>query len=215
MKASNKQGILILAAVVFGIGAVILGILGWQQWSLFSQGKETPQRIKLADLAAKGPGDNIHLEITDFWLAERGYCELTEGGSWSRIWFAMEPLEAQDGAPVRVLFRSDSIKDQAGITAIQQQQPLRGILVNAIHSIDSDVGKGLKATYPSLNLDTALIFAHDWSYPKAATVYTYLGSAFGCLALCIGCSFGAYWVTLTPDLAPQYEPQPNQQHYGP
>lgn len=197
MKKNYKQGILIFAAIAFCCATLPLGILGYLDYSLLSRGKETPQRITAADLAAKGPGDNIHLEVVEFRLSQ-SYVFEEENGRWDRVWIGLLPIDQQEEGPVRVMLRSDSAKSEGDLKTLEDRGALRGVIVDSINSIDSDVGASLSQYFPGIDLTKVMIFAPDRDFPKATAVYAFLGSAALSLVIGIACIVGAIVVSQSP-----------------
>lgn len=67
----RMQGLLFLGMVFGGVAGWVVGRIGWQEWTIYSSGSPDPQLITVADLADHGPGDNIHVKVTDFFLGRR------------------------------------------------------------------------------------------------------------------------------------------------
>jgi hypothetical protein len=87
------QGLLFLAIVLGGVAGLIVGRIGWQERTIYSSGSPEPQLITAADLADHGPGDNVHVKVTDFVLGRR-YALAERRGKWNRIAMPLVPCRA-------------------------------------------------------------------------------------------------------------------------
>jgi hypothetical protein len=107
------QGLLFLIVLVGGVGGWIVGQIGWQEWTLYSTGSADAQLITAADLAAHGPGDSIHVKVTDFVLGP-AFALAGRKDKWSRVWIPLLPVGR--GMSKKTL--------NAYLTILLQNQPL-------------------------------------------------------------------------------------------
>src|SRR5689334_23024683 len=100
-----------------GVIGVILGpglaFVGWQGYLVRSQSQAAPQQIRAADLGNKGPGDNIHVILTDFEF-DKKYVVEEKRGRWSLVWLPVFPKgKAHQAKELRVVVRTGSVRDDA------------------------------------------------------------------------------------------------------
>lgn len=92
-----------------------------------------PQVISVADLAARGYGDNVWLELTDVELGKK-YVVETRKGSMSAVWFPAFPQgEVQQAKAIQVILRSTRCKSEADIAQrFGGPKVFRGAVTNPI-----------------------------------------------------------------------------------
>jgi hypothetical protein len=164
------------------IAGGIVGLLGWQQRTLLQQGSATPQQIRLADLTARGPGDNIHVTVTDFVFGEQ-YVVEKKGSRWNRVWIPMFPAEQQGGGDIKVLMKTFHIADEGQLAGFYGKQTLTGVITNSIHSLGSGETEELKKAYPGADLSSVWIVEEGREFPTEAGVTRMLVIGGGLLAL--------------------------------
>jgi hypothetical protein len=168
---------LLLVALV---GLVMGGILAWlggQQLSIYKQGSATPQDIRLADLAEHGPGNNIHVRVTDFTFGKHLVVE-EKRGRWNRVWIPMLPAGADPGdrtAKVKVLAKSFNVPDETELARFTSRHVLTGVLTNSIWPLDSSEESHLKKEYPESDFSSVLIVQEGYSFPTPAKIALFLG----------------------------------------
>ena len=168
------------------IGGVIL-FFGGQEVILSSKARAEPQRIALAELIARGPGDNIYLELSGLTPSlEDSVVEYeksrTGGGKekFTKIWMpaiagnALPPGNAPAGpggmfggrgqaralgGVQLVLYRK--ITSEADAMQLARRGTYRGMIINDIESLGSQERKLLNEGFPGTNWDRCYIFEVD------------------------------------------------------
>jgi hypothetical protein len=178
------KGALILVALGGLVGGGIVGFLGYQEWIILSRGSPQPQRIRLADLTAKGPGDNVHVEVTDFSWGENCVTE-EKHGKWNRVWIPIFPGGAANQGQVRALVKTFSVADEGQLRQMLRRPTVTGVIDNVIpgHSLGSAEIAELKKGYPNVDVGTLLVIAEGKTFPSPEKVYLLLGIGGGLLVL--------------------------------
>ncbi len=183
-------GFLAVGAILALIGGGVLTFLGWQQWTIYKQGQPDPQTIRLADLAAKGPGGNIHVRVTDIDFGMNVVYE-SKGSRWTRVWIPMFP-PGQKGGPVKVLVKTFRVKDQKELDSFcQQQRTITGVITNSIHSLGSAERKELEKGYPGVDFSKVWMIEDGRSFPGGGTVVGMIGGGLGLVV--VGLLLGVIW----------------------
>ena len=171
------------------IGGVLL-FFGGQEVILSSKAKSEPQRISLADLIARGPGDNIYLELSGLTpTLENSVVEYkkSRGGGeqkLTKIWMPAVPgnaVAAPNAAPagpgglpfggpangqaktrgaVQIVLYR-KITSEAEAAALAGRGTYRGMIVNDIESLGSEERNLLTQGFPGTNWDRCYIFEVD------------------------------------------------------
>lgn len=188
----------ILAMVIGGGFLVFMTV---QDWRLKSTAKEKPQFITCADLETKGPGENAHIVLGEFWLCSLSYVyEEKSAGNWSKVWVPAVPVDGEYHQQllsqlddqgnvigdiklptnIKVIVTSKDIHNESELTALTDKQTLQGMIVNLVESLGSEEKKILQESYPSVNFDDCYIVEVD---RKPASTGRLLATGFGGLAL--------------------------------
>jgi hypothetical protein len=178
------KGLLTLLALGGLVGGGIVGFLGYQEWIVFSRGSPTPQRIRLADLTARGPGDNVHVEVTDFVWGQNCVTE-TKQGKWNRVWIPIFPSGAAEQGQVRALVKTFHVADEGQLHQMVGRQTVTGVIDNVIpgHGLGSAEIAELKKGYPNADLAGLLVIEEGRTFPGPEKVYLLLGIGGGLLVL--------------------------------
>jgi hypothetical protein len=196
MATSNKG--LLWAAVSCLLVAVGAYFLAREQERIRSLFGEAPQRITEAQLAEKGYGDNIWVELTDVDLLPR-YVVQTRKGSMSAVWFAAVPKgQADEAREIKVVLRSTRCKSEAEIAEkFQPRASYRGAVINPILFAPHDPYRPLlEEAFPNLRL-AATIWEVDIDYLEKPSEKWASGfyAAAGILAF-VGVVCGVAWCLL-------------------
>jgi hypothetical protein len=184
----NRQfeGFLILVILVGLTAGGIVGWLGWQQRLLLEQGSATPQQIRLADLAAKGPGNNIHVMVTDYVFGPLPVIE-KKRGQWNRVWIPLYPAgQKENPADIKVIVRSFNLHNDAELAQFYQQKAFTGVITNSIYSMGSGEVSELKKGYPGANFNDVWMIDEGRDFPTEGYVSLLLSIAGVLLVLGIG-----------------------------
>ena len=112
---SQTQKILWLCCLLGLLGAGGAYYLGKEQDRIRSLYGPAPQPLTVADLAAKGYGDNIWLDLTNVELGKKYVIE-TRKGSMSAVWVPAFPRgQAEKAQTIQVILRSTKCKSDADI----------------------------------------------------------------------------------------------------
>ena len=161
------SGVTVLCLIFGTLDAVFV----WQDWTIQSSASATPQDITLADLAARGPGANKHVRVTDARFG-KSYAVETKNGKPNRAWI---PLVAPDGS-IKVIVKTFNA-DDAALDRLARQTTVTGIITNDIHSIGSSELRVLQQAYPGADFANALVLEEGREFPSAARLYALLAGA--------------------------------------
>jgi hypothetical protein len=162
------SGVTVLCLIFGTLDAVFV----WQDWTIRSSASATPQDITLADLAARGPGANKHVRVTDAHFG-KSYAVETKNGKPNRAWI---PLVAPPDGAIKVVVKTFNA-DDAALDRLARQTTVTGIITNDIHSIGSSEMGVLKQAYPGADFDNVLVLEEGREFPSTARLYALLGGA--------------------------------------
>jgi hypothetical protein len=183
---------IIIILVVAG-GALIF--FGYQELRLSRVAKETPQTIPCADLAARGPGDNAHITLTDFDLgANYVYEGRSETSSWTkafvpaipRVKNLAEALQAKSSPQIKVIIKSSKVRSKSDMDSLALTSTIQGLVTNEIESLGRDERKLLKESYPAVDFDKVWILDHGRQPAGTGKVFAFLGGGTALAAAAIG-----------------------------
>jgi hypothetical protein len=184
------------------IGGVLF-FIGWQEWRLGTKAKAQPQTITAADLAARGPGANAHIVLTNF--APTGnyvaYGKKGPGGNmigrWQRAMIPAVPIAGNPfgmpggmllGNDIRIVLKTTKAGDEGELTAIVTRPTLQGVVVNEIEGIGGEEKKLFEQSYPGVDFNRCWILEIDREPAGVGKVLGFMGGG-GMLALA-----GAAWM---------------------
>lgn len=160
-------GCLVLCA---GIGAFVMA---YQEYHLGTKASAEPQKITCRQLADKGPGENLHIILTDFTTPHEVSVVYEQDkynkDRWTKVWVPLTPNDLPD-APhdFRVILQSDKFHREADVTALEKGGEIHGLVVNDVESLGTEEQKLLRREYPATDLSKCWIIQHDRS-PKETT----------------------------------------------
>jgi hypothetical protein len=191
---------ILLVIIILGGAMVFAGV---QQMRLASVAKAEPQKISCAKLIESGPGDNAHVELTDFIMVNSAFVTETgkSGGRWKNVWVPVVPVDGEyrdqiasllggsltpGNLPrprdIRVIVNSSKVESESDLDALADQDTIRGMVVNKVSSLGSKQKQILADSYPGVNFDNVLILEHGrtpWGTGKS------LGCIAGGIALAV------------------------------
>jgi hypothetical protein len=176
------EGGLILLAMVGLVAGGLVGWHAWQQWTMYSLGDATPRPVRLADLERDGPGNNIHVRVTDFFLPPN-YVAEKKNDKWNRVWIPMLPRDQPGRREIKVVARAFDIENEFQLQQFYRQPEVTGIVVNAIWGIRSQEAEHLKTRYPGSDFSSAILIDAGRAFPTKEGVALWIGVASGLLAL--------------------------------
>lgn len=155
------DAVVVLSAALAVAAAGLCGLALWQEQTLASLARPTPQRMTLQQLVAQGPGDNIHVTVTEFSFAPDWVFEERQG-KWTRVWIPLHPgTDAADADEFQVIARTADAPDEAAVEQFYRQTELTGLIVNSIHRLRSPELIVLEREYP--HIEAAQILVLDTS----------------------------------------------------
>jgi hypothetical protein len=188
------EGMFALGCILGLIAGVLLAFLGWQEKQLLDKGTPQPQRLTLAQLAAKATIDNVHVSVTGFELG-RGYVVEEKKGTWNIVWVPLVPPGQNPGANnsgIRVVIKSFNVKSENDLRTLASRTEITGVVTNDIHSMGSGASEKLAQSYPGADFSKAIVLEEGRSFPTSGYVSTMLGCGVGLIVLGVIC--GVCWI---------------------
>ncbi|QDU43249.1 hypothetical protein Mal52_17210 [Symmachiella dynata] len=149
--------------LLIGLGATIFG--GFNSY-LSLRGTSEPEPVTLSALGAADGTNNTHLSISEFTVGEQFVIEASENGKWRRVWIPlMTPENAWPARPV--IAYTDAAANEMELATILQRQALTGVVTNGMQGLGKNQREQFAIPYPGVNLDGALAFSVDHSFPSA------------------------------------------------
>jgi hypothetical protein len=185
-----------------GLGIVGFGLLmfAFLEGRLMGAASDTPQQLPLATLAARGPGDNAHVIITDFLACNNIVVERKGVNTyWEGAYVPVVPLNAdmkarlmqgqnlnQAVAPgsIRVIVHSTKVHNEQDLKRVFDAPTLQGTVVNSIRSLDSETQRLLRDSYPGADFGSCYIL-QEGRKPSSAG-FVILMAIGGTLLLVVG-----------------------------
>jgi hypothetical protein len=167
------------ALIVLGLVATLIGVLlacfvpgMWQKEAVLAS---EPQRVSLSELAARGPGGNPHVVVTDF-ICGSGYVYETQvnkdgpppgpddQGYGSKAWiplFPKVPLGRPDAEPTAFTVLLETQQQAAsgrGVYVLSRRPSMEGLVLPLSQiGLKSDIRNKLAARYPQTDFDRCLL----------------------------------------------------------
>lgn len=185
--------------VLIGSGLIYMG---FREVQLRGAAKAEPQNITCAELAENGPGDNAHVIMSDFLLADVVfvYEGRSSDGPWTKVWVPAVPLGGhyhqtllsmldEDGkirgavpkpADINIIVKTSNAPYPNDLDTLADQEAIQGVIVNKIESLESKERKLLEENYPGVDFDECWILEVD---RKPATLAKVAGFGGGGVAL--------------------------------
>ncbi len=114
------------------VAGLLLGmVMGWdgqRRQQVEEAMSVPPQQMTLAALIENGPGDNLHVTITDFVMGKH-VTEPGDKGRSDKVWLPLLPVGVPVGGQakeIEVLYSSDKIFDNADLKMLLGQQQVTG-----------------------------------------------------------------------------------------
>ena len=167
---SKTQKTLLALGLNCLVAAGVAYFLAREQDRIRSLYGEQPQTISVADLAAKGYGDNVWVNLTD---AEPGqtYVIQTQKGKMSAVWVPVFPKgQAKDAKRIQVILRSTRSRSDADIAQhFADKSTFQGAVINPTLLWPNEPYRALLAEkYPKAEL-APTIWEVDVDYTKPST----------------------------------------------
>ena len=177
---------LLLALIIIGGVLVFMGV---QEYRLSKVAKAEPQTITCAQLAARGPGDNAHVRLTDFAFTDNYiYQNRKRSTEWKLAYVPAVPPRVKDlpaVRTVRVLIKSTRARNEDQLYALGEG-PLEGVVVNHISGLGSDERRLLKESYPDVDFDACWIIEAGKRPASTGTLLGMIGGGGGLAVVAAG-----------------------------
>ena len=170
-------------ALALVVGGAILTFFGYNEHKLASSAQADPQAMTVAELIEKGPGENAHIVLSDFWLLDAQSVVEYEGEDdtqYTKIWspvitsddayveqyIAFMESEDELTAPaynesIHIVLYSEEINDDGDFYNLLQADTVQGLIINEIDSMGGEELSLLQQSLPGINPDKVLIFEHN------------------------------------------------------
>src|SRR5262245_61449694 len=79
---------------VAGLAAMVAAVAGWQLQLLAKAGDAAPRSLTVAEMAEKGTGGNIHVELTGFKFG-KPIIDKNKDDAWTAVWLPLLPTADQ------------------------------------------------------------------------------------------------------------------------
>ncbi|MGA2496217.1 MAG: hypothetical protein ABSH20_00665 [Tepidisphaeraceae bacterium] len=141
--------------------------LAFEERRLAQFAKSAPSTITCADLAAKGPGDNAYVTLTEYELGSNFVYETGSkmNSGWTLVYVPAVPKHDLNPLPQskgvvhpRVIIKSNAVETESDLPRIAGR--LEGMVINEIRSLSGQQKRLLLESYPGTNLDTCWIVEH-------------------------------------------------------
>jgi len=166
----NFGNVVIVFLVLGGVGLFI----AYREFKLAGQAKSTPQRLSVADLIAKGPGDNIYIDLVDAHLLiddaviETNTKNEQNPQKWGKMWIPVMPRQAAMAGQnrlgqVKVILLTKKCHNMNDVRTYESKTEFRGMVVNSVQSLGDEEKKLLAEGLPGTDVASCYIFdeGHD------------------------------------------------------
>jgi len=191
--AKPSKGLL-WTGILCGLLAVGAYFLAREQERIRSKFGDAPQQITLAELAEKGCGDNVCVDLTEVELLPHHVVQ-TRKGTISAVWVAALPQGQADKAEeIKVILRSTRCKSEHEIPQkFEPREIYRGAVINPLLLRPHDPYRPLlQQAFPGLKL-ASTIWEVDIDYHKPSEKWSAgFDTAAACLVF-VGVLCGVAW----------------------
>ena len=124
-----------------------VGLLAWayHDWKVQQRSSVEPQAITARDLIRNGPGDNLHVRVTDFTVVEEFVVEGETAEGWERAWFIIKPKQ---GGGWPIVLQSDDITNYPELVKLAAEGGFQGMAMHSGNRLQSEA-KDLLRSYMS------------------------------------------------------------------
>ena len=174
------------------------GYLTWQQYLLHRRGTATPSEIRLEDLARGGRPANVHVRVTDFSPGPKFVID-NRHEQGQNIFIPLFPRGAEPrGGLLKVVLKSSKVKNEEGVRSLRAQNSITGVIVNDIDNIGWQQKAELSSLYPFADVDSALLLAHDYSFPTTTRLALYAAGSAALVLAGLASAVGSVMLALKP-----------------
>jgi hypothetical protein len=121
-----------------------------------------------AELGERGPGDNIHIVVTDFEVGNN-YVVEEKNGRWNMVWAPLFPPGSLEGdtSKLKVLLRAAGPDDEAELVALLGKGEVQGLVTNDLVLWNQTPGQEFVDAYPGVDYKKMWVLADvqrsaDW-----------------------------------------------------
>lgn len=176
----------LLFALVIAGG--VLGFYGYQEMRLAKAAKPEAQVMTCEQLAARGPGENAHVRLTEFELLDNYIYREGKSGKWSTSYVPAVAPRVKDVPSVQavnVLIKSNQARDEAALYRLAEG-PIEGVVINVVSALGDEEKRLLSESYPTLNFDKCWIVEAGKRPASQGQVFGMLGGGAGLAVLGVG-----------------------------
>ena len=142
-----------------GLLLVIAGIGGtyrtYNEWRVGATATVEARQVTLQQLMANEGKENPHVQIRDFTFGMKFvYSKPKYGTDFSKVWI---PLVTGSNSDIRVVVRTDKVRNLADLEKFCAQTTLKGLIINDIDSLPAEYADQLRKCYPETDFTKCLI----------------------------------------------------------
>jgi hypothetical protein len=179
--------------LLIGIGAIVAAV---QEYRLGAKADEKPQTLTCRQLIDKGPGDNLHVVVTDYVLEVDSFVveeKKRQKDNWNKVWIPLSPLDGKKTeGKFHVILQTDRAHKDADLVAIQKAGQIHGMVVNDVASLGSKEEGLLRQSYPKTDFAKCWIIQHERGPKTTTDVLLYIIA--GVVALLAGLALIVSWM---------------------
>ena len=200
MTAKSKTQRVYLGAFAF-LGLLLgpgCGYVTWQQYLLHRRGNATPKEIRLEDVARGGPPANVHVRVTDFSPGPKFVID-NRHEHGQNVFIPLFPRGVEPrGGHLKVMLKSSKVRNEEGVRSLRGQNSITGVIVNDIDNIGFQQKAELSSLYPFADIDSALLLAHDYSFPTTTLLALYAAGSAAFVLVGLASAVGSVMLRSSP-----------------
>lgn len=165
--------------------ATCIGFLfGIPKLQIYLKSKIEPQTLSVKDLFTKGPGNNLHINLTDLRFGDKyKVCGKPETGNWGLVIVpTFSKGSRNDSASPMVLIGTYKINSEEQLKDFRNQKSVEGFLVNGIKD-NKEYQNEMAANYGRSDAAKLPFLDNTESVPDINQLAMFLGLAIICLPL--------------------------------
>jgi hypothetical protein len=184
----DLMGAIAVIGILVGPG---LAYITFQRQKVMDMGKPEPHVLSVADLGKNGPGENIHVKITDFEFGEN-FAYKEKGGSWTALCLAAFPKgKRNDAKALRVVVRTTRVRNEQELRDFKTRPEIQGVVVNSIYEWESDKNY-MKQAYPGVDTTRVWVVQENYTFPNQSEIKTMYTTSSGIVGLAVFCGLGFF-----------------------
>jgi hypothetical protein len=189
---------LMLVAMMVGVVLVVMGV---QETMLSSLAKSQPQEISCSNLAASGPGGNVHVLMSKFVFYDDAAIIVTARRSkrWKHVWIPAVPLDGPwardvqakiaagkhaDIQPPRekVVLVKAEVRSEDALEEFLDSDSVTGMIINEIETIDARERREIEEGMPGMSLKSAYMLEAGRAPAGSGKLIGFFGGGAGLFA---------------------------------